>query len=201
MARFFLVRHGETDWNRKGRYQGRTDVELNAKGVWQAERLRERLSGQDIGACYSSDLVRALGTTRIVTSKHKLEVVPCPELREVDFGDLEGMTFDEIRQRYPGWGRVGEGFSIPGGESLEQLEARIEPFLSRLLQRYTGDETVLVVSHGALLRVLLCALLGFDLGHWWQMRLDSASLTIVDSYPERIMLSLLNDTCHLEVRR
>jgi len=197
MVKLLLVRHGETEWNKTGRYQGRSDVELSAIGLWQAERLRDRLAGQRIDAVYSSDLKRALHTAQIITSQHNLAVMPCKELREIDFGELEGMTYDEIQLHYPNWSGISSDVSIPGGESLSQLAFRIELFVPRLAE-HSGDKTVLVVAHGGALRVLVCILLGIGIEHWLQIRLDCASLTIMEGYPDRVVLSLLNDACHLE---
>ena len=197
MAKLILVRHGETEWNRTGRYQGHTDIELSANGVWQVERLRNRLAGQRIDAAYSSDLKRALGTAQIIISKRDLAVIPCKELREIDFGELEGMTSDEIQRHYPNWDGMSSDVSNPGGETLSQLTSRIRLFVPRLAE-YSGDKTILVAAHGGALRVLVCLLLGIDIEHWLQIRLSSASLTVVEGHPDQVTLSLLNDTHHLE---
>ncbi len=197
MARLLLVRHGETEWNRTGRYQGNSDIKLSVIGLRQAERLRDRLSGQRLDAVYSSDLKRALRTARIIASKHNLRVTLCKELRETDFGKLEGLTFDEIKRYYPEWDGMDSNVSIPGGESLSNLASRTKLFVSRLVE-HCDDETILVVAHGGSLRVLVCTLLGIGIEHWWQIRFDSASLTIVEGYPDQTVLSILNDTSHLE---
>jgi Fructose-2,6-bisphosphatase len=197
MTKLILVRHGETEWNRTGRYQGQSDIELNTTGLWQAERLRDRLVRQRIDAAYSSDLKRALHTAQIIISKHNLVMIPCKELREIDFGELEGMTSDEIQRHYPNWHGMSSDVSIPGGESISQLASRIELFVPRLVE-YSGDKTVLIVAHGGTLQMLVCILLGIGTKYWRQIRLDSASLTIVESRSGRMVLSLLNDTCHLE---
>ncbi len=198
MARLILVRHGETDWNRTGHYQGHTDIELSAIGLRQAERLRDRLDSQRIDAVYSSDLKRALLTAQIITSKRDLTVIHCRELREIDFGELEGVTHDKMQRHYPNWVDMSPDVSFPGGESLNQLISRIKLFVSRLVE-HSVDKTILVVAHGGALRVLVCILLGIDIEHrWWQIHLDSSSLTVVEGYPGQVILSLLNDTCHLE---
>ncbi len=198
MTRWTLVRHGETEWNRTGRYQGHTDIELSAIGLWQAERLRDCLDGQRLDAVYSSDLKRAWRTAQIITSKRDLAVIPCKELREIDFGKLEGMTRDEIQRHYPNWGERSPDVSPPGGESLNQLISRIKLFASRLVEPAV-DKTILVVAHGGSLQVLMCILLGRDIEHqWWQIRLTNASITILEGHPGQVTLSLLNDTRHLE---
>ncbi|HJW88528.1 MAG TPA: histidine phosphatase family protein, partial [Dehalococcoidia bacterium] len=95
--RLYLARHGDT--GAIERYYGSTDIPLSPRGREQAERLRDRLSGERIALVYSSDLQRALHTARVVASPHGQEPLPCPELREVDFGEYEGLTFSEIAQR------------------------------------------------------------------------------------------------------
>ncbi len=200
MTTLLLVRHGESEWNKVGRYQGHSDTSLSTTGVWQAERLRDRLAGQRIDAVYSSDLKRALDTAQTVVSKRNLVVVSCQELREISFGEFEGMTFKEIQQCYPGikwWDNQNMEVNIPGGETVGQLASRVGQFVPRLSQ-HMAEDVVLVVAHYGSLGMLACTLLGIGIEHWWQLRLSSTSLTVVEVYPGATVLSLLNDTHHLE---
>ena len=202
MARLLLVRHGETEWNEAARCQGSSDIGLSATGLRQAEALRLRLAKEPINIIYCSDLKRAVHTAQVIALGHNAEVVACKELREIDFGEFEGLTFEEIKQRYPQtdwWAVQDADEKLPQGESVSQLTARVSQFATRL-RGYTGEETVLIVAHGGSLRALLCLLLGLGLQHWWRIRLDSASLTMVGTYSEGMVLSLLNDLCHLEKR-
>ena len=199
MARLLLVRHGKTEWNEAGRYIGRSDIGLSAFGLREAEALGQRLAGERIDAIYCSNLKRAVQTAQVITSGRDVELVTCEELREMDFGEFEGLTLEEIRQRRPEfdwWTGRDADMEFPQGESVRRVASRVGPFAGRL-ERYAEGETVLIVSHGGTLRALICLLLGLDLEHWWQIGLDSASLTVVDTYPERTVLSLLNDVCHL----
>jgi alpha-ribazole phosphatase len=200
LTRLLLVRHGETGWNRAGRYQGQSDTELSKIGIEQAKKLRERLAAEGIDAIYSSDLKRALRTAELIASVHDVEVVPRQELRELDFGEFEGRYFEEIKERYLPLDQMWRGEDLearaPGGESLYQLANRVSQFENKL-GRVPDKETILIVAHGGSLRVLICLLLGVGLECWWQFQLDSASLSIVEIYPERNILSVLNDTCHL----
>ena len=196
--RLILVRHGETDWNKARRYQGHTDLELNDIGVWQAERLRERLAEDGIDVVCSSDLRRALATAQVIASNRGLKVIPCKSLREIDFGEFEGMTFEEIQSRYPDWVPTNFDFSAHQGESLDELASRVGSFISNLAEGYSDEKTVLVVSHGGTLRIMLCLLIGISTERWWQIRLDSASITIIEGKVGEAVLRLLNDTCHLE---
>lgn len=200
MARLLLVRHGKIE-GEASRYYGHIDISLSQEGVKQVEKLRNRLASQNLNVVYSSDLKRAFDTAEIIAAAHKLTVTPCSDLRELDFGKLAGMTFDEMKERYHGAVRLLSGqepdISAPDGESLRQMSVRIQRFVAEV-QKQPPERTLLAVAHGGSLKVLLCLLLGISLEHWRQFRLDYASLTVVETYPEGSMLCLLNDTSHLE---
>ena len=200
MSRLLLVRHGETELNSAERYWGRTDVKLSAAGLEQAERLRNLLVTENIDAVYSSPLSRARVTAETIASGHRLAVITCPELREVNFGRLEGLTFAEVGQLYPEvtkmWIERNPELRYPGGESVSQFNRRVGRFVSRL-EKHTPEETILIVAHSGSLRVLMCRLLGLELEHWRQFRLDLASLSIVETYPQGAIFNQLNDVCHL----
>jgi len=200
LTKLLLVRHGITEFNSARRFAGYSDVELSATGHRQVERLRDRLADDKIDAVYSSDLRRALVTAEVVSSGHKLDIVTCPELREVNYGNAEGLTFDEISRLYPEVAESVVNFSprleFPGGESLEEFANRTSRFLDKL-KGHEPAQTILVVSHGGPLRVLVFGLLGIDMGHWRQFRFENASLSIVETHSRGAVLSLLNDTAHL----
>ena len=200
MSRLLLVRHGETELNSAERYWGSTDVRLSTAGFGQAEQLRELLAAEKIDAVYSSPLSRAQVTAEIIASDHRLAVITCPEIQEVNFGQLEGLTFAEVGQRYPEvtrmWIERNPGLKYPGGESVMDFYHRVGRFLGRL-EKHTPDETVLVVAHSGSLRILMCHLLGLEVEHWRQFRLDMASLSILETYPEGAILNQLNEVCHL----
>jgi len=198
LARILLVRHGLVDLN-EIRFLGRTDLPLNETGVKQAEQLRDRLAREKIDAIYASPLHRANTTAEIIASRHKTPVIACDDLCECNFGAIEGLTYEEIKQRYPALAeelRVRKTGAFPGGETLEQLNERVQAFLKRL-EKHKPEETVLVVAHGGPVRLIICNLLGLGLEHWVQLQVAHASLSIVDTYPEMSILSLLNDTSHL----
>ncbi len=200
MSRLLLVRHGETELNSSERFWGRTDVALSAAGLRQAEQLRHRLATEKIDVIYSSNLKRASLTAETIASRHKPEVIICLELREIDFGQLEGLTFKEICQLHPKMAELWANWDLqtkfPGGESVDELDTRVSKFLDRL-QKHTPEETILIVAHSAPLRLLICHLLGIELWHWRQLRLGLASLSIVETYPQEALLTLLNDVGHL----
>jgi len=200
MVRVILVRHGETIWNAEQRYQGASDLQLSERGELQARRLAARLASESIGLIYSSDSTRALQTADQIAAHHGRQVRPDPRLREMDFGDWEGLTYSEIRERYPQalarWQDDPLATSPPGGESLAQLVTRVGDVLDDF-PKLDQAETVLVVSHGGPLRVLLCLALGLAPADHWRFRLDPGSVSELHLYPERAILALLNDQHHL----
>ncbi len=201
MSRLLLVRHGTTEYNSSLRFLGHSDVPLDSSGYQQAERLRRRLAAEKIDAVYASDLVRALATAERICEDRGIDIRTCPALREMDFGKCEGLTFQEIAERYPGlaaqFDDASAGLEFPGGEAFGMLAERVGGFLA-VLGKHPAEETVLVVSHGGPLRVLVCRLLGIDLAHWWQFRLDTGSISSVDTRPRGAAITFMNDTSHLE---
>ncbi|MFC1916627.1 histidine phosphatase family protein [Chloroflexota bacterium] len=200
MSKLLLVRHGITEFNSTRRFAGHSDVEMNATGYKQVESLRDRLANEKIDAIYSSDLRRALVTAEIISAGREVDIITCPELREINYGDAEGLTFGEIGRLYPELAESITNFSLqiefPGGENFEEFIARTTAFVDRL-NKHTPEETILIVSHSGPVKVLVCHLLGIDQSHWRKFRLDNASLSIVDTYPRGVIINLLNDISHL----
>jgi alpha-ribazole phosphatase len=203
MSRLLLIRHGETEYNSSERYWGSTDVLLGPAGLSQAEKLRERLASERIDVIYSSPLKRAQLTAHTIAERHQVRIVPCPEIKEIDFGRIEGLNFKEVHDRFPEvhrlWIEKSPDMAYPGGESLMQLEDRVKDFVRRL-KPHGQDETILVVAHSGVLRTLVCQLLEMDMRHRWSFRIDLASLSIVETYPLGSILTLLNDVTHLDRR-
>ena len=156
MTIVFLSRHGETDWNAEGRFQGHADPPLNEHGRAQARGLAHRLVKTPLAAIYSSDLQRSRETAQIVAAPHALDVVSLAELREVDVGEWSGLTRDEIEARWPGaaatWRDEGHGWRE--GESYEEMAARVVASIDRLAREHDGDQ-ILYVGHGGTIRGLL----------------------------------------------
>ncbi|MFC1951201.1 histidine phosphatase family protein [Chloroflexota bacterium] len=196
--KLLLVRHGQTDWNRDSILQGHTDLELNQMGMSQVESLTPFIDAQKIDAVYSSDLLRAMQTARILLNGRKDMIQGCDLLREIDFGDLEGMTFNDISSTYPDLSYTEFSFSKYNGESLKQLGERVSDFADEINAAHTDDNTVLITAHGGTLRVLLCILLGIDVTHWWQFKMDLASLTVTQSEAGAAAITILNYTNYAE---
>ncbi len=200
MSRLLLVRHGITEFNSTRRFAGYSDVEMSAAGYGQVESLRDRLVNEKIDAVYSSDSRRALSTAELISAGRSVDIVACPELREANYGEVEGLTFEEIKRLHPSVAESITNFSLqlrfPGGESFEEFIERTSKFLDRL-NKHAPSETILIVSHNGPLRVLVWCLLGIGQEHWWQIRIDNASLSIVETYPRGAIVNVLNDTSDL----
>lgn len=154
MTRIVLARHGETEWNRLGRWQGHADPPLNEAGRLQAVALAETLAGDGVVAVYSSDLSRASETARAVGARLGVEVVEDAALREIDVGSWSGLTRAEVQERFPeGFARWLDGEIGHDGETREQLTARVVAAVERIASDHR-DETVVVVTHGGAIRAL-----------------------------------------------
>jgi alpha-ribazole phosphatase len=202
LSRLLLVRHGNTKLNNAKRFWGQTDVELSTDGIRQAEKLRERLAAYKIDAVYASSLSRTRLTAEIIASGHQLGITTLNELMEINFGFIEGLTFEEVNQLHPEIADIMSKWAIkpkfPGGESLDNLDKRVQKFLKRL-QKHKPEETILIVAHAGTLRLMICNLMGIGSEHWRHIQLDLASLSIMETYPQGAVLSLLNDVSHLKL--
>lgn len=201
MTRLLLVRHGDTEFNNSRRFMGYSDIELGPDGHKQVERLRDYLAGDAIEAAYASDLRRTTTTAEILAAGRGLQVVPCPELREQHYGVCEGLTFGEIGHDYPEVAKQCVDFTpeleFPEGEKFTSFAIRVIRFLTRVADgKHAGP--VLVVSHNGPIKVLICHLLGISMEHWWQIRVDTASISIMDVTPRGAVLTRLNDVSHLK---
>ena len=203
-AEFWVVRHGESTWNADGRYQGQTDVPLSALGALQAASLAERLTGQSFDAVYSSDLARARQTAEVVAER--LQGAPavqlCPELREIDVGELTGLVVSEIKARYADYLTALQadpwGTRRPGGESMEDLFARCGTAFQVLRAAHPGGR-VLAFTHGGVVRVAVGLALGGVPSHAWsRLSVTNTSITRVLLGENSGTLLGFNDEAHLE---
>ncbi|MCA1899194.1 MAG: alpha-ribazole phosphatase [Chloroflexi bacterium] len=197
----FLIRHGQTDWNLEQRFQGQSDVPLNAAGRKQAAALAERLAAETFDAVYSSDLQRAAETANIICkSEWNSDLHPDPRLREVNFGDWEGLTYEEIKAKHPealaAWEADIFKYAPPNGETLEGLALRVQAALGELRAKHEGQR-IMVVAHGGTLQTLICLALDLPPAMYWQFHLSTASLSELAFYPAGAILNSLNDTSHL----
>ncbi len=196
-----LVRHGETCWNKDLKFQGNRDISLNETGFEQANRVSDYLASEDIDSIYSSDLKRALNTAERIADPHDLEVKADRELREMNFGEWEGLTYQEIEKEYPDiiaeWFRDPTAISPPGGEKLPDFQNRVVDAFEEILNGFSGSK-ILVVSHGGAIRVYLASLLKMPLKLHWRLELNNTGICVVKFYDKKPILSLFNSTFHLE---
>jgi alpha-ribazole phosphatase len=211
-VRLLMVRHGATANNVEARYTGQSDVPMSALGERQAEALAARLASQTFDTIVTSDLRRARAVAELVARSRDCPLIEERDLREISLGEWEGSTFAEIATRDPelfaAWQRDPTQNVPPGGESLTAFAARVARALERWRQ---GDEAraVLWVTHGGVIGVALCLLLGLPLERRWQFRRDNASICEVeiglderreDAVPRGTYAILMraNDTAHLD---
>ncbi len=200
MTELILLRHGETDWNRELRFQGHVDVALNAIGLEQARRLAARLAGETAHALYASDLLRAQQTAQPVALQLGLSSVTDPALREQCFGQLDGMTVDDIKARHPqaweGWLRFHEDFCMPEGESTRQFHARVMDAVQRLVAAHR-DATLVVVTHGGVLDMIYRTARSLGLSGPRQSEIPNAGLNRVRVHQGAIEILTWADVQHL----
>lgn len=201
MTRVIFVRHGQTSWNQEGKYQGHSDISLNERGIKQGNLVAKRLAKEKISAIYSSDLLRAQQTAKAIAEYHGLSVITKPEFREINFGIWEGLTYQEIMvdwseiltAMYSKPGEIGP----PQGESFQVVKQRVTRALQECVKEHQ-EQTIVLVSHGGTMRVLLCAALGIGLDKMWSMRQDSSAINIIEYIDNRAVVSLVNDTWHVK---
>ena len=202
MVKVILVRHGETEWNRLRRIQGgNSDTQLNQRGRKQAASLALRLKQEEIQAVYSSPLQRAQDTARAIAGYHQLPVGVEPSLKEIEVGELEGVSIAEVgkhlSQLLIRHSQGEELPRIPGGESLTEVHHRVWDTIQRLVGR-DCDGVLVVVSHYFSILTAVCSVLNLPLSQIDRLRLNSASISILTFDEQATRLTLFNDTCHLD---
>ena len=195
-TRLYLIRHGEVEGAGTSRYNGHADVSLTERGRAQYLHIRERLAEANITACYTSDLVRCRWGAEMLGAHMGIEPVREPNLRELDIGIWEGMTWVEIMEKYPEeWQmRLADivNYRVPGGENLLDLQSRIMPVINGVVARHRGEE-VLVVAHGGANRVVLLNAIGAPLTSLFNVEQNYCCLNIIDYYADgKTVVKLLN---------
>jgi broad specificity phosphatase PhoE len=200
-TRVVVVRHGQTEWNRVERFRGRIDIELNDTGQLQAEAVAESLSASHIAAIYSSPLKRAFQTAQPTARACHLDVGILEAITDVDYGALAGLSPEEAAasygELYSSWLNSPHLVQFPGGESLKQVRARVWIALQEVCAVHR-KQTILLVSHVVVNRVLICAALGLGNESFWKIGQDNGSISILEASNGRYNLLKLNDTCHLK---
>ena len=199
--KFFVVRHGETDWNKLGRFQGHTDISLNDRGLSQARETAVASEDWGYTAIYSSPLVRTVQVAEEIAKVTPMLVSQEPGLKELSLGDLEGVTGEEMRNDWPAlfaaWRTEPEKMSMPNGESLGELRDRTWQVILDIEQKHSSDDSIVVISHNFAIRSIINELLGMPLAYFHRMSLNLASVCTFDSDERGRRLTGYNSTSHL----
>jgi broad specificity phosphatase PhoE len=201
--RVFLVRHGETEWNRTGRFQGRSDQPLNNRGRRQAQALAEALREEPFAAFYVSPLPRALETAGFIKSYHPAApLIEEPRLMEMDLGEFEGMEgrlwMEQNRDFVKAWAGSPGSVRMPGGESLEEVQQRGVEALKGITDRHEPGSTLLLCSHNFVLLSILCFVLDIPLDRFRDVKKGTASYSVLSLKEGRFQVEVLNEISHLE---
>lgn len=204
MTRLILVRHGQTEWNIIGKFQGQSDTPLSEEGLRQAQLLAEHFGdfyANRIDAIYSSDLQRARVTAETLGKKFNLEVKLDSRLREVHFGKWEGESISAIKKSDPE--KFSQLFTAPDllriedGETFEEVQNRAMESIHEIIDK-NPNRTVAVAAHGAILRTILGSMLDVPLRCIWKIRQDNTAVNLVRCDDGNFMIALVNGTAHLK---
>lgn len=200
MLRIFLIRHGETEWNKQNRLQGHSDMHLSSEGYHQAIALADHAPFQHIDAIYSSDLSRAIETAGVIAERFNLGVKLMPELRETNFGDWEGREISELAMESPkAFGKFftdPERCHPPHGETFLECQARALIGIREIIANHE-NQNVVVVSHGAAIRLILGAALDMPIHKMWAIGQFNMALNILRVDDGEFTVELMNSTEHL----
>jgi alpha-ribazole phosphatase/probable phosphoglycerate mutase len=196
ITRVYLMRHGEVANGGEKRYNGHIDVDITARGVEQMHRLAGLVAGKPITAVYSSDLIRSVKGAKIVADRLGLRQRPLRSLRERSVGKWEGMTAEEIQERYPdeyrAWRADLLNFRPPDGECLEDVRTRVLPAYRAIVAAHAGEEIAMLL-HGGVNRVILADALGLDPLNLFRIDQAFGALNIIDHYEDGLsVVKLLN---------
>ena len=199
--RILLARHGETPWNAEGRYQGQIDIPLSPTGEAQAQALGERLKSIDITRAVASPLSRAQHTAQLALGARADMLLTEPDLQEIAHGEWEGLLASEIHEKDPSrlraWREEPDTVLMPGGESLRLVLDRSWRGLARAAEGLGDEDTLLVVAHDAVNRVILCRILGLPISRLWSFRQAPTTLNLLEGPDiEQLEVVRMNDCAH-----
>ncbi|MBI5628363.1 MAG: histidine phosphatase family protein [Candidatus Rokubacteria bacterium] len=199
--RLIVLRHGETEWNRQGRYQGCIDTRLSQEGRAQARAASQALASRKLAAVYSSQLTRAKETAEMIAAHHRVAVSEDSAFAEICHGLWEGLTVEEARAEFPdlyaAWRERPGTVTMPGGENLAQVRDRVLDRLERLRTDHDGG-TVCLVTHGSPLRLVLLDALGCSLDRFWMFHCGSTGVSEIEYEDGRPILHRVNSAGHLD---
>ena len=196
-----LVRHGETEWNKLGKFLGQLDIVLNSRGRSQARETALAMENWGHAVVYASPLARTMQVAQEISKLNEVPVVPVEGVKELDLGDVEGVTGEEMRSLWPAiyaaWREDPAMVVMPNGESLAQLQDRTWRAWLELEAAHSESDSLVVVSHNFAIRTLVAKLLGMPLSNFHSMVLALSSISIIESDKRGRRLVSYNSTCHL----
>ncbi|SDY86009.1 probable phosphoglycerate mutase [Proteiniborus ethanoligenes] len=199
MNRLYLLRHGESEWNILNKIQGQKNTNLTDRGIIQAKQAAKRLMHEKIDIIFSSDLNRAFDTAKVIGEFLNLDVNSLKELREISFGVWEGLTTNEIKEKYRNehivWMTKPHDLILPNAESLIDLQERLLGIVNNLIKK-NSNKNILIVSHGASIKALILGILGIDISMYNKLSISNTGLSIIEYRDYSPVLKLLNDTSH-----
>nr|WP_312983977.1 histidine phosphatase family protein [Clostridioides sp.] len=197
---FYIVRHGQTNWNIQGKTQGHGNSDLTESGESQAKQLAVSLVDRNIDYIYSSDLGRAVQTAELIGNKLGLKVEMTEGLREMGFGVWEGLLIKEIQKDYADtyktWRDEPHMVNIPGGETLHIIKRRVDKFIEEINEKY-DNKNIVLVTHSITLRVMLLSFLNSGMENIYRIKQDNTALNIVEFKEYGPVVEKMNDTRHL----
>ena len=199
--RLFVVRHGETEWARERRFAGSRDIPLTEVGRDQCAAVGRALAGTAVAAVYASPLERARTSAEVIAKPHGLPVRLVPAFSEMSFGSWEGLTRDEVRARYPDawaqWRSTPHLLEPMGGETVPGVAARVTAGIAAL-QEVHDSQTIVLVSHGVVARLIVLDALGLGLERLWTLDAAPAGITEIEYEPGWATVHRMNTVAHLE---
>lgn len=202
MGKIYLIRHGQTDSNKSKTFQGRTDTLLNDVGVIQAQKLASYFEQIHLDAVYCSCLKRAQMTAQPIADSHKLPIYTEADLQEVAFGDWEGMDYEAINAKWPG--QIDMFFEKPGevvpphAEGFAAAQKRAVSVLHKIIEKEGHEKDIAIVSHGGVIRLLICELLGIPLNNLWRLNVHNVSTSTFTNWQGSFFCEGINDFHYLK---
>jgi broad specificity phosphatase PhoE len=199
MMKIYIIRHGETQWNKEEVFRGRKDISLNETGKKQVERVGLYFSHRPINRIVSSPLARARQTAEAIGNPISIAIETMEELTDFNFGIWEGLSLREVEKRFPAdfaiWKTSPEKLRIENGETLAMVRNRISAGLANITSGQEG--AVVIVTHRVICKIIVLHALGIGNEHFWDMKYDPGSITLLDRKNDKYTLIFSNDTCHL----
>ena len=204
-SRIFLIRHGETNWNKEGRFQGQIDIPLNENGKTQAKKVSKYLKEINFNKAFSSSMKRPYETAEIILQKRSgLKITKIDELIEISHGLWEGKLENEIKEKWPellnNWHNKPEEVVMPEGESIKEVSERSIKAWDNISLIQSDNDLTLLVAHDAVNKTLICNILGIDYSNIWMIKQGNGGITVIDIFndPQKDdVISALNITTHL----